>query len=216
MEWQRYRRHVLRYVERQSLITTSELVDSQADQIRLEELLEASKPPLGDAHGLHWLLRSPFRYPPLPHGSRFGARHERGIFYASETRTALEAEAAFYSFKFFQDMVEPPPSPIRRELTIIRVKLTTDHLVDLSDHAALDRLGFATSGELAAFWASITPVETKAWCATALARGEITEIDITNHDGSTRRCFARPETPDLAGEIAPPPGRRRSTPMTRR
>lgn len=66
MDWQRYRGRVLRYVERQSQITTSQLVDSQADQVRLEELLEGSKPPIGDAQGLDWLMRSPFRYPRCP------------------------------------------------------------------------------------------------------------------------------------------------------
>jgi len=140
MNWQSYKGQVLRYVERQSLITTSELVDSQADQVRLEELLEGSKPPTGDAHGLHWLLRSPFRYPPLTHGSRFGRSHERGIFYASETFLALEAEAAFYSFKFFQEMAVPPPSPMRREFTVIRAKLATDRLVDISGHPDVDLL----------------------------------------------------------------------------
>jgi hypothetical protein len=140
MDWQRYQRHVLRYVEKQSLITTSDLVDRQADQVQLEALLEGSKPPTGDAHALHWLLRSPFRYPPLPYGSRFGRHLERGVFYASETRRALEAEAAFYSFKFFQDMVVPPPSPIRREFTVIRAKLSTDRLIDIAGHADVDRL----------------------------------------------------------------------------
>lgn len=140
MDWQTYTGQILRYVERQSLITTSELVDGQADQLRLEELLEGSKPPTGDAHGLHWLLRSPFRYPPLPNGSRFGRPHERGVFYASETLLALEAEAAFYSFKFFQDMAVPPPSPIRREFTVIRARLSTDRLVDISSRADVDLL----------------------------------------------------------------------------
>lgn len=73
--------------------------------------------------------------------------------------------------------------------------------------AALDRLGFATPGELAAFWATITPAEAKTWCATALAQGEIAEVEIASHDGALRRCFARPETVEQAGQIAPPPGR---------
>lgn len=163
MDWHPYKGQVLRYVERQSLITTSELVDRQADQLRLEELLEDSKPPAGDAQGLDWLLRSPFRYPPLPHGSRFGRRHERGIFYASETLMALEAEAAFYSFKFFQDMVVPPPSPIRRELTVIRAKLRTDRLVDISDHADVDRLVDPTT------WAHSQPFGTQARTVGAAA-----------------------------------------------
>lgn len=140
MDWRDYKGPAFRYVERQSLIATSELVDTPADQLRLEELLEESKPPIGDAEQLHWLLRSPFRYPPLPYGSRFGREHERGIFYASETLQALEAEAAFYCFKFYQDIAAPPPTPIRRDLSVMRVNVSTQRLVDITSHADADRL----------------------------------------------------------------------------
>ena len=39
--------------------------------------------------------------------------------------------------------------------------------IDWACHQALDRLTFATSGELAAFWGKVTPDEAKAWCAAA-------------------------------------------------
>jgi hypothetical protein len=125
-------RRALRYVEKQSRIATSELVDSQAEQQRLEELLEASKPAVPrQAQGLDWLLRSAFRYPPLRYGSRFGSAAERGILYLSETRRALEAELAFYAFKFYEGMSEPPPRPLRRELTVITLRLRTQAGLDL-------------------------------------------------------------------------------------
>lgn len=57
---------------------------------------------------------------------------------------------------------------------------------------ALERLGFATSGEIAAFWAHITAAEAKAWCADALRRGEIKEIEITGANGEVKRSLARP------------------------
>lgn len=57
---------------------------------------------------------------------------------------------------------------------------------------ALDRLGFATSGEIAAFWAHVSAAEARAWCAKALRAGEIEEVEITGHDGSIKRAFARP------------------------
>ena len=62
---------------------------------------------------------------------------------------------------------------------------------------ALDRLGFATSGELAAFWDHVTPAEAKAWCVAALSDGRIIEIDVEGHDGKLRRSFARPDVMDL-------------------
>lgn len=67
---------------------------------------------------------------------------------------------------------------------------------------ALDRLGFATSGELAAFWDVVTPAEAKAWCATALAEGRLIEVDVEGVDGKLRRSFA---WPDVMDEAVPPP-----------
>src|SRR5690606_24555465 len=77
-----------------------------------------------------------------------------------------------------------------------------DHTLDWAANAALDRLGFATSGEIAAFWAKMTPDEAKAWCARAQAAGEIVEIDVEGADGSRRRSFARP---DVLAEAAAAP-----------
>ncbi len=79
--------------------------------------------------------------------------------------------------------------------------------IDWACRGALDRLGFATSGEIAAFWKKITPDEAKLWCAAALARGEIEEVLIEGADGTARRSFARP---GLAGaaEAVPEPASR--------
>lgn len=123
----------LRYVEKQSQIATSELVDNQEEQLRLEQLLEAHKPPLADdVAELHWLLRSAFRYPPLRYGSRFGSAQARGILYLSETHEALENELAFYAFKFFEGQATPPPGPLRRAFSVVRVQVQTAHAVDLN------------------------------------------------------------------------------------
>ncbi|MBU2359028.1 MAG: winged helix DNA-binding domain-containing protein [Alphaproteobacteria bacterium] len=70
--------------------------------------------------------------------------------------------------------------------------------------AALDRLGFATSGEIAAFWAVVTPAEARDWCAAALAAGEAIPLDVTGHDGKRRRCIARADLPDTVPDV---PGR---------
>ena len=81
--------------------------------------------------------------------------------------------------------------------------------IDWACNAALDRLGFATSGEIAKFWDKVTPAEAKDWCATALARGEIIEIDVENADGTTRRHFARPDVMQTAADAPEPPARLR-------
>ncbi len=79
--------------------------------------------------------------------------------------------------------------------------------VDWCCNAALDRLGFATSGELAAFWATATPAEARGWCDAERAAGRIVPLDVTCADGARRRCFARPDVADRARAVAPPPGR---------
>lgn len=68
--------------------------------------------------------------------------------------------------------------------------------VNWACNAALDKLGFATSGEIAAFWAIVTPAEAKNWCAMALADRAIVSVDIAGVDGKLRRSFARPATLD--------------------
>ncbi|KJZ18051.1 winged helix-turn-helix domain-containing protein [Loktanella sp. S4079] len=61
---------------------------------------------------------------------------------------------------------------------------------------ALNRLGFATAGELAHFWDTVTPAEAKQWCTEALAQGRIIEIDVEGADGKLRRSFAWPDVMD--------------------
>ena len=100
-----------RIVESQSQIATLELVDSLEEQAVLENLIEASKPALpANTEPLHYLLATPFRYPPLKWGSRFGSRFEASLFYGALQIKTVLAEAAYYRFLFWQGMQIPPPS----------------------------------------------------------------------------------------------------------
>jgi hypothetical protein len=98
-------------VESQEQIATRELVDDLIEQALLEQLLERSKPaiPAAAAH-LHYLLASPFRYPPLPYGSRFGSRIEPSLFYGALELAPALAETAYYRLVFWEGMSEPPPT----------------------------------------------------------------------------------------------------------
>jgi hypothetical protein len=92
-------------VEAQHLVSTRRLVDSDAEHEALEDLIEASKPALGTggrAGTLHFLLATPFRYPPLRHGSRLGQRSERGIWYGSEAIETALSEVAYYRLLFVE------------------------------------------------------------------------------------------------------------------
>ena len=67
-----------------------------------------------------------------------------------------------------------------------------ERTIDWCCAGALDRLGFATAAELAAFWDHVTLREAKAWCDAETAAGRLQPIEITCDDGSLRACFARP------------------------
>ena len=94
-----------RVVEAQHVTSTRKLVDSLEEQRILEELIEGSKPPPPDEareRGLHFLLFTPFRYPPLRHGSRFATRTEPSLWYGSTRPRTCLAECAYYRLLFVE------------------------------------------------------------------------------------------------------------------
>lgn len=102
---------LVRLVESQEQVATLQLVDTLEEQALLEELIETSKPRLPPStETLHYLLKTPFRYPPLRWGSRFGRRHEPSLFYAALRLETAMAEAAYYRFVLWEGMASPPPS----------------------------------------------------------------------------------------------------------
>lgn len=134
-----------RVVESQEQGATVGLVEDLDEQSLLEELLEAHKPSLPPGtERLHYLLATPFRYPPLKHGSRFGTRHEPSILYGSLNIGTGLAETAYYHFVFLDGMEEPPPAAkIDIELTSFEFSVASGSAVRLEwppfleHHAAL-------------------------------------------------------------------------------
>ncbi len=61
-----------------------------------------------------------------------------------------------------------------------------DEFVDWACSSALDRLGFATHGEIAAFWDLVRPAEAKAWCEARLG-GPLVQVLLETADGSKPR-----------------------------
>ncbi|WP_224826083.1 winged helix-turn-helix domain-containing protein [Cognatishimia sp. MH4019] len=62
-------------------------------------------------------------------------------------------------------------------------------IVDWAMASALERIGFGTSGELAAFYEIVTREEAKTWCTRTLAEGRICEVAVEMADGALRRSF---------------------------
>jgi len=117
---------LVRVVESQEQVATNSLVDTLYEQDILERLLDDNKPPVPEnTQHLDYLLFTPFRYPPLKHGSRFGSRFEPSLFYGSLSVETALAETGYYRLLFWQGMTIPPPSG----------KLTTQHTVFGADYA---------------------------------------------------------------------------------
>jgi len=154
------RGRLLRLVESQEQVATQQLVDDLEEQALLEQLLERSKPPLPEGtEGLHYLLKTPFRYPPLRWGSRFGSRDEPSLFYGAWSLETAMAETAYYRFLFWSGMQTPPPSGRIRsahasfegryqvergvQLQAPPFAAERDALVDRRDYRATQRIGSA-------------------------------------------------------------------------
>jgi uncharacterized protein len=83
-----------------------------------------------------------------------------------------------------------------------RVPVAADAVVDWACGSALERLGFATSGEIAAYWNAVSPEDAKAWTRCALTTGALIEVEVEGAAGQRRRAFAQP---DLLAEQPPEP-----------
>lgn len=104
------------------------------------------------------------------------------------SKTALEylwhtgklAIAGRINFQKVYDLAERviPPEHHDREVD-------HDAFVDWACREALTRLGFATSGEIAAFFAIVTPQEARAWVSAH--RDELCEVSLISSDGSRDR-----------------------------
>jgi hypothetical protein len=115
-----------RAVEAQHVASTMALVDTVAEQAVLERLVEASKPPVPRdvaRLGLHWLLFTPFRYPPPPGGSRFRGPNDPGVFYGAEQPRTACAEVGYWRWRHLRDSPGLKAMPARPQ-TVFRVPVS--------------------------------------------------------------------------------------------
>jgi hypothetical protein len=115
-----YANSVCRMVETQEYAATTSLVDD-------------FKPRYADnTQDLHYLISTPFRYPPLKYGSRFAAITEPSYFYASETIQTCLSEAAFYRFYLIDGTETPFPKMIQSEHSLFFVQVMSSKTLDLT------------------------------------------------------------------------------------
>jgi hypothetical protein len=128
-----YERLIWRVVEAQHVVSSRKLVDSLAEQETLEDLIEATKPAIpSECRGLHYLLSTPFRYPPRRNGSRFRRADQLGVFYAAEESRTAVAEMAFYRLLFFAESPETPWPVNPSEHTGFSVDVYSPRSLDLT------------------------------------------------------------------------------------
>lgn len=124
-----------RAVEAQHRVATLRLVDTLQEQALLEQLLDGSKP-AAPVSARHYLLTTPFRYPPPhPGGSRFRGAADPGVFYGAEERRTACAELGYWRWRFLLDspalarLESLPQTLFQAEIHCSSVDLTTEPLV---------------------------------------------------------------------------------------
>ncbi len=126
---------VFRVAESQQKVATNTLVDTLQEQRILEEMLDRVKPRIPqDCDQFDYLIHTPFRYPPLKHGSRFGKKIHPSIFYGSKNIEAAFAELAYYRFVYYDGMMASPKKQQKvTQHTSFNVDLQTQKGVVLND-----------------------------------------------------------------------------------
>lgn len=119
-----------RMVEAQHISSSRDLVESREEHELLEELLENSKPKI--ANNKHYLIFTPFRYPPLAYGSRFGNNLEPSLWYGSLNFNTTLAEVAYYRLKFFDDSLANLEY-IETPMTAFKAYIKTENGIDLTE-----------------------------------------------------------------------------------
>jgi hypothetical protein len=128
-----YTAQVCRVVETQEVAATLHLVDDFDEQFLLEQLLDEVKPRYRvGSEAMHYLFKTPFRYPPLKYGSRFGSRQLASFFYAGETLVPTLGEVAYYRFVFLSHMQQAYGSSIKSQHLSFKLKVSTTLCADLT------------------------------------------------------------------------------------
>lgn len=113
------------------------LVDSLEEQLLLERLIDDQKPAVpAAARRLHYLLFTPFRYPPPPGGSRFRAGDDPGVFYGADAVRTACAELGYWRWRHLCDSPALQSMP-QKPQTVFKVKVATS-AIDLRERP-LDR-----------------------------------------------------------------------------
>lgn len=156
-------------------------------QAVLEDILEEAKPvfPRG-LEGLHWLLSTPFRYWPMPGGSRFRRREDPGVFYGAEERETACAEAGYWRLRFWNESAFLSQQSRSIPVTLFEFDAATKRAIDLTQAPLVDDR---------ALWVHPTDyTATQALADSArLADAEALRYESVRHVGGRCLAFLLPE-----------------------
>lgn len=126
--------------------------------------------------------------------------HKRALdhlWYAGELATSHRSN--FVKFYDLRERVIP-----ERHLAVV----TADaEQIDWLCRGALDRLGFATPGEVQRFWGAVSAAEARGWLAGV--SGQLLEVEIETASGEWLRCFAPANLETLLNAATAPSSRLR-------
>jgi hypothetical protein len=131
-----YTNEIYRIVEGQLFIATRKLVDNDEEHRILEEIIDQSKPPCLTCNSrgeLHYLLYTPFRYPPLKSGCRFHTCLEKGIFYGSEELTTAMSEISYHRFLEMKHHPDIALKPMQVAYTHFVAKVQSTKMIALTN-----------------------------------------------------------------------------------
>ncbi|WP_162902346.1 RES family NAD+ phosphorylase [Facilibium subflavum] len=139
---------VYRSIETQNNASTLKLTEGNVqEQERLEQLLEEKAKPQTEYTNYHYLIYTPFRYPPLKHGSRFGSMYEKSLWYGSTNKETALAESAFYLFNFNrQANIE---NTLYFERTVFSIQCNINKFLDLTKIRKLNQKRLTSKGNYA-------------------------------------------------------------------
>ena len=159
----------------------------------------------------HGEVRSRDMAPPKPAAASAG----KGWWDWHPSKAALEylwrtGQLAVSRREAFQKVYDLSERVIPAHFHTHRQDMSEDEIIDWSMNAALDRLGLATSGELAAFFALITPAQAQGWIRENRAVAGLLEVEVRSADGSrSRTAWARENVLDALADLQAPPQRLR-------
>nr|WP_255590008.1 RES family NAD+ phosphorylase [Marinicella sp. NBU2979] len=107
------------------------ITDSIEEQSIIENLLDEIKPRPVHSNK-HYLLTTPFRYPPLKYGSRYGTTDMKSHFYAAKDPMTCLVECAYYRFMFLDHIQVTYDKPLNTNHLLFSCSVATKKALDLT------------------------------------------------------------------------------------